>query len=167
MNRLTKAILVPLVMLAATATAQQSAVVFRMPDGKTMIVMVLGPQGPQVITNVQLIELAPPSPPQPSVLATSAMVLLETEEQGIELANLKIKLAEDEWLQGKLIVLDKDAKNQDNQPSPRVQAALRFLGNKPLPQLVAFTRDGNPVAAEALPATAPLVVDQMKKWGIE
>ena len=166
MNRFTKLLIVPLLLLAVTATAQTSAVVFYNPNGQTMV-MLMTPAGPQVITNVQVVELVSPSPPQPAILATSAMVLLETQEQGMELANLRVKVATDPFLQGKIVVLDKDAKNQDNQPVPRVQAALRFLGNRPLPQLVGFGHDGNPVVAEALPATAPLVVDQMKKWGIK
>lgn len=166
MNRFTKLLIVPLLLLAATATAQTSAVVFYNPNGQTMV-MILTPAGPQVITNVQVVELVSPSPPQPAILATSAMVLLETQEQGIELANLRIKIATNQAIQGKIVVLDKDAKNQDNQPLPRVQAALRFLDGQPLPQLVAFTQDGNPVAAEPLPATVPLVVDQMQKWGIK
>jgi hypothetical protein len=166
MNRFTKLLIVPLLLLAATATAQTSAVVFYNPNGQTMV-MVLTPAGPQVITNVQVVELVSPSPPQPAVLATSAMVLLETQEQDMELANLRVKIATDPFLQGRIVVLDKDAKDENNQPVKRVQAARQFVGNKPLPQLVGFGRDGNPVVAEALPATAPLVVDQMKKWGIK
>jgi hypothetical protein len=166
MNRFTKLLIVPLLLLAATATAQTSAVVFYNPNGQTMV-MLMTPTGPQVITNVQVIQLASPSPPQPVTLATSAMVLLETQEQGHELATLRVRIATDPWLQGKIMVLDQDAKDENNQPVKRVQAARQFVGNKPLPQLVGFGQDGSPVAAEALPATAPLVVDQMKKWGIK
>jgi hypothetical protein len=168
MNRFTTLLLLPILLLASYCQAQTSAVVVVMPDGKTMMVLVVLPSGPQVITNVIVHRLdTPPVPPPPTVLATSAMILLETQDQDATLAILRVGISTDPWLNTRLAVLDKDAKNQDNQPVKRVQDALKFLGNKPLPQIVGFSSVGEPVTAEPLPKTVAGVTETMKRWGIK
>ena len=159
-----------LIGLAGQSAAQNRAIIITMPDGKTNVAVVYLPSGPLVVTDLTFIRLDPPDPPSPT--ATAAIVLLETEEQSQELAILRVQMATDPTLadlmkREKLQVLDRDAKDQDNQPVPRVVAARQFVGNKPLPQLVGMSSAGSAVVAEPLPSTVAGILLLLRKWGVQ
>jgi hypothetical protein len=78
-----------------------------------------------------------PDPPQPpAVKATSALLLAETGEMTPQLFALEQSIRQDKSLSPKVQILDPDAKTTDNKPVPKVQAALTYLGAKPLPRVL-------------------------------
>jgi hypothetical protein len=96
----------------------------------------------------------PPKPgpdPPPVTTAAKAMILMETEtsDQGHELIRQAIR--RDKSLSAKVSILDPDTRDENNQLDKTVQAALAFLGNRPLPRLLYQNAAGGFVGDEALP----------------
>ena len=105
----------------------------------------------------------PPSPPvTPPVVTTAvkALILLETADSNQQHEMIRQAIRKDKSLSPKVMILDPDSKDENNQPDKLVAAAKAYLGSRPLPRIVLLDAADSFVADEALPATP----DAVKAW---
>ena len=88
-------------------------------------------------------------------------------DQGQELNQLFTKIRTNPDLSQKVpFILDKDATNENDQPLPLVQDALKEIGDSALPCVVGLDESGHAVEHKLLPATVAQVAQILKGWGL-
>lgn len=119
----------------------------------------------------------PPPPPQPTVGKKNILILYETGSTSVALGALMVRLRDDSTVKSyltskghQLMILDKDTKDENNQPSPLVKKQLdqvkqRFPDKASLDPLIIISNaaDGSVVFADELLVTGdpnrPTVAD--------
>ena len=110
----------------------------------------------------------PPVPPPPVVTtAAKALILLETADSNQQHEMIRQAIRNDKSLSPKVMILDPDSKDQDNQPDKQVEAAKSHLGSRPLPRIILLDAAGSFVADDALPATPEATKAWLAERGVK
>jgi hypothetical protein len=142
-------------LLTTVATAQQ-AFLLELSEGKYVGLLITEDGGIVPITSVTILKFTPPVPPPPIVLASKAVILIESEAQTPDQAKLIQVLRNDKAWSKLVDVLDPDLKNEKNQPAPLAVAAKAKAGSNVLPRvLLANDKDEFVGETFAMPATWP------------
>lgn len=105
-----------------------------------------------------------PDPPDPPNPPARVALIYESEDSNQEFATLTNQIRDASL---PLLMLDKDSKDEDGQTPPLLASAIREIGDRPLPCVVAYLADGSVAAVESLPATLQAVKDLFAKWGVK
>lgn len=131
------------------------------------------PLGATVVTLGGNAPVEPPDPPitppdePPVTAAVKALILLETETSDQRHELIRQAIRRDKSLSAKVLILDPNTKDESDQPDKQVQAALKHLGNRPLPRILALDSSGGFVGDAELPATAEAVKTWLSERGIK
>lgn len=109
----------------------------------------------------------PPPPPSPVTTAVKALILLETEDSTQQHELIRQSIRADQILSPKVMILDPNSKTENDQPDPQVVAAKAYLGNRPLPRVLAINEAGGFVDDEALPATPEATKAWLAERGVK
>lgn len=105
------------------------------------------------IAQAQLAGVPVPPPPPPPSTAVKALILLESETQSPQQAQLLTALRNDKAWSKKVELIDPQAKNEKGQPDPLAQAAVKAVGSQTLPRLLLLDAAGSFVGVEPMPGT--------------
>ena len=125
-----------------------------------------GPAADKASHKLRIVGEGPnPTPPVPVPgKITGAILLYESEDSTQELASLILRLRREKIT--RLRIADKDAKTSDSEePVEQVQRAVKFLGNKPLPRVLAVDESGSFVADSDC-GSYDDVQRLLKSWGL-
>lgn len=112
--------------------------------------------------------IPPPVPPVPPVTtAVKALILLETATSNQQHEMIRQAIRNDASLSPKVLILDPDSKDENNQPDRQVAAAKAYLGNRPLPRVLLLDTAGSFVGDEALPSTPEAAKAWLAERGIK
>lgn len=115
----------------------------------------------------------PPDEPDPPIppphKATGALILFEDDDMTPQQAVTLNTARNDPALQGRVLILDKDAQTTDEPPKPLPLAvkASAHIGARKLPQVIALSAGDSLGAVADLPATSDELISLLKSWGIE
>lgn len=107
----------------------------------------------------------PPIPPGPE--ATGAVLLIETASTTQEQNILIQKLRDNLQLSEKVLILDPDLIDENDQQSTWVTKAKQRIGDASLPIVVAFSADGVAVDHKPLPKTIGELVQLLGEWEVK
>ena len=110
-------------------------------------------------------DVVPPPPPPPPSDVSRAVILWESDESSPEIAIVLTKLRDNHPLSKKLLILDKDATDEDGRPSP---TAKKIAGRtQSLPVIAGLSESGDVVFVEPLPGTPKEAEELLKRKGLQ
>ena len=92
--------------------------------------------------------------------AVKALILLETADSNQQHEMIRQAIRADASLSPKVMILDPDTADENNQPDRLVKHALQYLDNRPLPRVLILDAGGFFVDDAELPASP----DAVKAW---
>lgn len=128
--------------------------------------LVMKPRGTPPVPEVPVI-VNPPIGPVTDKKVARALVIHENDQDTNQFQKLIQLIRSDKTLSKLILVLDKDAKDKDDQPLKAVQDVLKFIDGKPLPRVVALSSAGECVRHVEMPASEEDLTKLLKEWGLQ
>lgn len=107
----------------------------------------------------------PPIGPVTSPVAR-ALILHENDQDTQSFQKLVQAIRNNKELSKLVPVLDKNAKDFDDQPNPKVQSVLKAIGDVPLPRVVALSSEWAVIKNVEVPKTEEDLTKLLKEWGL-
>lgn len=125
--------------------------------------LLMKPRGQVIVPDIPV----NPTPGPVTTKVARAVILYQNEQDNQKFQTLVQSVRSNKELSKLVIVLDKDAKDYNEQPSKAVQGLLKAIGDVALPRVVALSSIGDVISHVEMPATEDDLAKLLKGWGLQ